>query len=140
MFVTNTIEFNQDILDTSIENYIRLNYLQNQSDDMCYYIIMKHIIKYLKNHPESRICEIMSITSMLYKLKDLCLIYLKNTETSGSEILKEFEVTKKLELGLIDDKYSIRKSKIFTVWLYIDGAIEQLEIKCARGDYGYFQH
>ena len=134
MFVTHSVEFNQDTLDTSIENYLSINYHSNKTDDLCYYIIVKHLIRYLKNHPGSQICNNLLIASILIKLKDMCYIHGRN---ENPEEVRIFTAAKKLELNLQDNINSSGNHSLFMVWCYIDTVLEQLEIKCARGDYGY---
>ncbi len=133
MLVTSSIEFNPETLDTSEENYIKLNYINSRPDDLSYYIIIKHLIKYLKDHPASRICEDFSTTTLLYTLKDMCH---RHGRVSTLQEVNEFTTNKKLELDLIGDSYILRRSSLFEVWCYIDLILEQLEIRCERGDYG----
>ena len=131
MFVTHSIEFTRDTLNTSIEDFVSLNYNTNfsRNDDVFYYIIMKHLIKYLKNHPASKICNHLMTSSILIKLKDMCFIHMRNI---GTEEINVFTAAKKLELKLQDNG-----NNVFVVWYYIDTVLEQFELKCERGEYGY---
>jgi hypothetical protein len=138
MLVTYSINFNPETLDNSIENYIKLNCKNKIKSlrsldldiDLCNYIIAKYLIKYLKNHPESRICMNLSISSLLWTLRRMCI---EHESTIDSQVMDEFKTNKKLELDLADDKFIINSCPtVFKVYYCIETVLEQLEIRNAN--------
>lgn len=134
MLVTHSIIFDQNILNDSIDDYVRLNYEHGRRDDLSYYIIAKHLIKYLKDHPESKVCENLSTMAILYKLKDMCYIHAR---TMNNNEISEFIANKKLELELTDNRLTLKNTSFFEVWFYIDLILEQFERRQERVEYGY---
>lgn len=137
MFVTETLEFCQETLDTSVENFAHLiQYSVSRTGRTCsnvtFLIIMKKISEHLKNHPDSRFCDI-PLTSLIFQIRDKCIEFTESDDPNFSL----FITVKLRELNLNTNKYNTIMSNMFKVWFFIDRVLPILEDNFSRGRYGY---
>ena len=133
MIVTEFIEFNRKTLDTSIENFIELNNLAQKDglnrslikENIIYLIVMKHLINYLKNHPESQLCRYLDTQYLLRRILIICES--THLRTNPTPEFTKFVTNKTQQLDL--DRYCKLRVKmdILEVWFLVDQAIENLE-------------
>jgi hypothetical protein len=122
MVVTETLEFHQNTLDTSIETFVKLiqnnnlynsldNYLKN-FEDAIYLIIMKKLSDYLKTHENSHICD-FPIGEVILQIKYKCLHFADNNPN-----FLTFKTIKLQELNI--DTANQYINKILKVWFFTD--------------------
>jgi len=137
MFVTETLEFQQETLDTSVENFAQLiqNYTSRYArtcNNVAFLIIMKKISEHLKNHPDSKLCDI-PLSSLIFQIRDNCIKFLEREDPN----FVTFKTTKLQELNLNTTKYTSTVADMLKVWFFIDRVIPMLEDNFSRGRYGY---
>jgi len=134
MFITETLEFHQETLDTSVENFANLiqNFLSRYSrtcHNIMFLIIMKKISEHLKNHPDSKFCNI-PLTYLIFQIRNNCI----EQDDPNFEI---FKINKLQELNLNKIKYNSSIINMFKVWFFIDRVILVIENDFSRGRYEY---
>jgi len=137
MFVTETLEFRQETLDTSVENFVNLiqnfkSYRPTICNNIIFLIIMKKISEHLKNHPDSKFCNI-PLTSVIFQIRDKCINFPQQDDPN----FEDFKINKLKELNLNQIKYNISMINMFKVWFFIDRVILITENNFSRGRYGY---
>jgi len=137
MFVTETLEFRQETLDTSVENFSHL--IQNYSsryartcNNIIFLIIMKKISEHLKNHPDSKFCDV-PLTSLIFQIRDKCVEFMERDDPNFAL----FKTVKLRELNINTNKSSSTMADMFKVWFFIDRVLPVLEDNFSRGRYGY---
>jgi hypothetical protein len=129
MFVTETVEFNKDTLDTSVEKFLMLALSHDPYEAITntkYLIIMDHIVKYLKNHNDSKICEKLETKNLLFELERRC----RNLSFEQSAEYEVFEASKRVEFIILAPTsryYTSNQQGLFKVWFYINRAIIEYE-------------
>ena len=137
MFVTETIEFNKDAIDTSVEKFLLLGLNHDPYETITnakYLIIMDHIVKYLKTHNDSKICEKLQTKDLLFNFEQRC----RDLSIMSSPEYEVFETSKRTEFNMlipISRYYAQTQRALFKVWFYIDHAIIEYE-NTLRGNNG----
>ncbi len=137
MFVTETLEFRQETLDISVENFANLiQNFQSRYSGICnnviFLIIMKKISEHLKNHPDSKFCDI-PLTLLIFQIRYKCMEFMESDDPNFSL----FKTVKLQELNLNTNKYNNTMSNMFKVWFFIDRVLPVLEDNFSRGVNGY---
>lgn len=137
MFITETLEFCQETLDTSVENFAHLiQYFESEltrfCDNVTFLIVMKKVSEYLKNHLNSRFCDIPLI-SLISQIRYKCIEFTESDDPNFSL----FKTAKLRELNLNLDKYGVILDML-KVWFFIDRVLPILEDDFSRGEYGHF--
>ena len=137
MFVTENIEFNKNTIDTSVEKFLLLGLNHDPYETITntkYLIIIDHIVKYLKIHNDSKICEKLQTKDLLFELEQRC----RNLFIRSSPEYETFEDSKRIEFNILmpTSRYYIQQQRsLFKVWFYIDHAIMEYE-NTLRGNNG----
>ena len=134
MFVTETIEFNPESLNSSIKNFKLIKrHIDNYYRTIEYFIIIKHLLKYLKTHPETELCNSLSIQDMIKNIKYIGLQEFRDNIGDQNQNYLDFMLLKIQEFGFQKNTHEIRGTTMFKTWFIIDRAIEKLEIEENRG-------
>lgn len=140
MIIHETIQFDQNSIDTSIENYLKLCTVFSSDDSWIYnntryLIIMKYLISYLKQHPESNLWRNFQTHSLLYEIESACYYNKKeiryDIEFISFKSLKMEQYNTQINNKIRDDERGINyeKEKMLKTWFLVEQVIKQFEEK-----------
>lgn len=132
MLVPQTITFHQETTDTSIENFLNIT---QASYEVVLLIIMKQLINFLKNHPESILFQNHTPGQIISLIIQKC-INPTTINTIDREDNVEFSEFKKDRIKYFPLTYSSNtfKKRILVTWFLGPSIIEHLHNSFLRGN------